>query len=362
MINKKKSSRKVSNGLFSNQNFGPIVGPSNGTPLNWNRSVLRKDAWNVYNWWFIPEGKWSLRSSCLYLAFSSCCLCDDDDDDDDDDYYFMLLFPSCVCGRWWCWWGRHCCLASEETGPCYKTRFASPSKAVPTQASWKNSSSQNSPYVQRWRVHDWTFLIGYICFLFPVQRLAGKSIHATITLSWRTNSIQQLKTRPARPSQSNWKRAKRKKLRPKTCLNSFNNRSQYITVPTQTMHYYKGNPLEIQKKLHCLIPPTWVPFNDPCSIWWWANGTIFGNICDSPCEGKDSLPDVNLPLPSYLRSAPPTKTPAEVFDVFGVSPVFQLLCTPNSTLQKKEIAIPSSCCDIRKPKDNLIVMYIYLVP
>ena len=29
----------------------------------------------------------------------------------------------------------------------YKTRFASPSKAVPTQASWKNSSSQNSPFL-----------------------------------------------------------------------------------------------------------------------------------------------------------------------------------------------------------------------
>ena len=38
-------------------------------------------------------------------------------------------------------------------------------------------------------------------------------------------------------------------------------RGHYMT-PTQTMHCYKGNPLD----LYCLIPPKWVPFNDP---WWW---------------------------------------------------------------------------------------------
>ncbi len=35
------------------------------------------------------------------------------------------------------------------------------------------------------------------------------------------------------------------------------------TLPTQTMHYYHGKSLKFTTPLHCLIPPTWVPFNDP---------------------------------------------------------------------------------------------------
>ena len=36
---------------------------------------------------------------------------------------------------------------------------------------------------------------------------------------------------------------------------------------SKKMHYYKGNPWKSPKfpiHLHCLIPPIWVPFNDPC--------------------------------------------------------------------------------------------------
>ena len=38
-----------------------------------------------------------------------------------------------------------------------------------------------------------------------------------------------------------------------------------MMLSTQTLHYYVGNPSKPSVHFYCLIPPKWVPFNDPCS-------------------------------------------------------------------------------------------------
>ena len=112
--------------------------------------------------------------------------------------------------------------------------------------------------------YNWIFLLSVSCTTFGWQKY---TCNYNPFLENKFDSAA--KNPPSKALSKQLKTCEVKKTSPEPCLNSFNNRSQYITVPTQTMHYYKGNPLELQKitiKLHCLIPPTWVPFNDPCSI------------------------------------------------------------------------------------------------
>ena len=76
-----------------------------------------------------------------------------------------------------------------------------------------------------------------------------------------------------------------------------------VRVPTQTMHYYKGNPwksLKIAIHLHCLVPPKMNNFNDPWISQKFPTGSMF-HLCESALSSRGQV------ITTYIIRKKPAK-------------------------------------------------------